>query len=246
MNETTAFSQPVARSVFSIAKEKIYDFSRKTVFSPLTTGNCTIRFCTVSGMKQATSQPHSHRGDELVFTVDGTSVNRLKKEEFILGGYQAIAIPPGTEHTTIVTSGVWQGLSFYCDDCALLKEHPVMTETAITIKSLDNRSDSTRHFQKQSIFSPALKESAFMELDFLSSNTPMPAADFKNSGETVYYVLSGTLSLCWEQQCIHLQQQMAAAVPAGFSHQLRAEDAGGCMLIAASCSSCPIRQRHFG
>ena len=80
-----------------------------------------------------------------------------------------------------------------------------------------------------------------MELSFLFSNSPAPAVHFSHAGETVFYLISGAASLCREpQDWIELQPGMAAAIPAGFSYQLKCEDTGGCRIIAASCSSCPV------
>ena len=247
MTKHKAFNQPVVRSIFSIAEEKIYDFQRRTVFSPVTTDNCTIRFCTVSGIKQSTSQTHTHPGDELVFTLEGSNTNNSGGKDFILRRYQAISIPPGTRHRTVVTTGLWKGLSFYCDDCPLLFENPPEARTDIVIKSLDDRISVLNHLQKKPIFSPASQESSLMELYFLFSNSPVPATHFMHAGETVLYVISGAASLCWEPHCrIELQSEMAAAIPAGFSYQLASDDPDGCRIIAASCSSCPIFQAHTG
>ena len=247
MAKHKVFNQPVVRSISSIAEEKIYDFQRRTVFSPLTTENCTIRFCAVSGMKDAASQTHTHPGDELVFTLEGSNANHSGGKRFNLRRYQAIAIPPNTGHTTVVTAGLWKGLSFYCDDCPHLDENPPETRTDIVTKSLAATSNHLKHLQEKSIFSPASQESSFMELSFLFSNSPIPAAHFSHAGETVYYLISGAVSLRWQQHgWIELRSGMAAAIPAGFAYQLKSEYSGGCRIIAASCSSCSVLRLHTG
>ena len=86
-----------------------------------------------------------------------------------------------------------------------------------------------------------------MELSFLFSNNPVPATHFTHAGETVQALISGAVSLCWKQHgWIELRLGMAAAIPAGFSYQLKSEDTGGCRIIAASCSSCPALRLHTG
>ena len=116
---------------------------------------------------------------------EGSNTNNSGGKDFILRRYQAISIPPGTRHRTVVTTGLWKGLSFYCDDCPLLFENPPEARTDIVIKSLDDRVSVLNHLQKKPIFSPASQESCLMELYFLFSNSPVPATHFMHAGETV-------------------------------------------------------------
>ena len=236
------FEEPIILATCSISEEKIYNFTRRIIFSPKVTENCTIRFCTVTGAYEAESQGHKHPGDELVFTLDGGTLNFSGGMAFAQRQNQAIAIPPNIEHKTIVTTtDQWQGLSFYCDDCPLMNRIKPETNTNLVRKSVNNVTKlCSKYLENQSIFSPALKESSFMELYILSSSRDVSASEFMHRGETVYYVISGNVSISWKHKNKSLHPQMAAAIPAGFSHQLKPEDADGCRLIAASCSSCSM------
>ena len=118
------FAEPICRTTASIAEEKIYGFKRRCFFAPSVTGNCNIKFCTVAGAYGAESQSHSHPGDEIVLTLENENINYLCGQKVTLRQNQAIAIPHGTEHITkVVKKKSWKGLSFYCDDCPLIKNH---------------------------------------------------------------------------------------------------------------------------
>jgi len=242
MNNSKTPRDPVIRSISSVAEEKIYNFKRRTIFSPETAANCNIKFCTVNSVGGAKSQSHTHPGDEIVVTLRGENINYSGKKEFTLQQDQAIAIPPGKAHTTTVANnGIWKGISFYCDDCPLISGYQHKTSTDITRKSLGKiTSYSADYLAKQAIFSPALNETIFMELFTLSSNKPLPAVEFTHKGDTVYYTVSGSVILSWYHNSISLELGMAAAIPAGCHHKLKIENHDGCRLIAGSCSSCPL------
>lgn len=244
MNNSKIFRFPLIRSISSVTEEKIYSFNRRVVYSPGTTGNSYIKFCTVTGACGAESQSHTHSGDELVFTLEGENTNYSGGNEFTLQQNQAIAIPPGTEHTTKVANiGTWKGISFYCDNCPLINKYQYEMRGNITKKNMATTSScSSEYLEKQTIFSPTLKESLFMELFALSSDTPVRVTEFKHKGETVYYTISGNVLLSWGPNEMLLEPGMAAAIPAGFPHKLKPEDSNGCKILAGSCSSCPLME----
>lgn len=243
MKNRQPFLEPNIQSTISVKQEKIYDFYRKEIFSPDVTNNNHIRCCTVSGDPGAASRSHTHPGDELVITLAGQNTNYLPDAEITLYSYQAIAIPPETEHTSIITgTETWKGISFYCDACPLIVKNELKTKAKAGSKTLwISPRHSQKQLRKQSLFSPGRQESSFLELSCLSSASSTPAEDFLLEGEVVYFVLSGTLSLTWNcHPKIHLKPHMAAVIPAMFSHQLQTEHENGCSLIVCTCASCPL------
>ena len=175
-------------------------------------------------------------------TLEGESLNYSGDKEFALKQYQGMAIPPGTEHKTTVTHvDAWQGISFYCDDCPLIQRRQPITGAEILKKTIDETPCPTeKKLHKQSVFSPTLKETHFLELFALSSDIPTSVTHLVNKGETVYFAVSGRLSLSWENGSLLLGPGMAVAIPAEFPHGLTAEAPNGCKIIGASCSSCPL------
>ena len=242
MNTANTFKQPIVQSIISAAEEEIYSFKRRTVFAPGTTVNRHIKFCVVAGNRGAQSQYHTHLGDEIVVTLEGESHNYSGDKEFALKQYQGIAIPPGTEHrTTVKNIDAWTGISFYCDDCPLIQKRQPISGAEILKKKIDETPCPTvKKLHKQSIFSPTLKETHFLELFALSSDIPTSVTHLINKGETVYFSVSGSFSLSWENRSVLLRPGMAAAIPAEFTHGLTAEAPNGCKIIGASCSSCPL------
>jgi mannose-6-phosphate isomerase-like protein (cupin superfamily) len=242
MNTPDNFRQPIVRSINSVAEEEIYSFKRRTVFSPETTVNLHIKFCTVTGEPGAQSQYHTHLGDEIVVTLEGENNNYSGHEEFVLKKYQGVAIPPGTEHRTTVTNiGAWKGISFYCDDCPLIqKGQPISGSEIIRKKINKTPCSSQRKLHIQSVFSPTYKETHFLELFTLSSDMPASVTRFIYKGETVYFAVSGSCSISWETGKVILNPGMATAIPAGFPHGLTVESSDGCRIIGGSCSSCPL------
>lgn len=232
---------PFSRNVSSVVEEKIYDFRRRCVFSPSITGNSTIRFCEVSGPKGAQSQCHTHPGDEIVFTLQGESVNRVAKQDVLLRANQAIAILPGTSHSTIISSsGEWRGVSFYCDDCPLLRQHQGQMETDCEGKHVGVFAAGCADcFQKKAIFSPA-RTTRYLEFFVLSCNRVANSETYMYRGETVYYVLSGAISLLFQEKKILLKERWSVILPSHFPHRLSTITSRGSVVVAGSCSSCPL------
>ena len=242
MNAIKKFTQPIILPSSSIVEEKIFDFYRRTVFSPEISGNCNIKCCTVTGDSGAKSESHTHPGDEIVFTVAGENINSAVEKEYPLRQYQAIAIPPGTEHTTRVTgNGIWKGVSFYCDQCPLIQKSKPRKLSTVLTKTLD-RAITTAHkrMYKQILLSPLLQETHFMELFALICTEPLAEVEFSHKGETVYYLLTGSCKISWWEKEVLLEPDMAVVMPAGFIHRFSMEDEDGCTILAGSCSSCSL------
>ncbi len=242
MNTANAFKQPIVRSIVSAAEEEIYSFKRRTVFAPSATVNRHIKFCTVAGDRGAQSQYHTHLGDEIVVTLEGENINYSGHKALALKKYQGIAIPPGTEHRTTVSNiGSWKGISFYCDDCPLIQKHQPISGYEIHKKNIDEKPcSSAKKLHRQSVFSPTVKETNFLELFALSSEEPTSVTHLIFKGETVYFTVLGSFSISWENGRVLLNPGMAAAIPAEFPHGLTVDASNGCKIIGASCSSCPL------
>lgn len=242
MTLSQIFDKPIIRSISTIAEEKIYSFKRRTVFSPGITDNLTIKFCSVTGECGAKSQRHMHPGDEVVITLQGENINYADNREIPLRRNEAIAIPPGRAHSTLVTgSGTWKGLSFYCDDCPHVKKNSRGAQTAVIIKSL-----KPAHFSpapglhKYTLFSPAPQETHFMEISVFSCIARVPVSRFTHLGETVYCAATGSFLLSWKNNRVHIEPGMAAAIPAGLPHGFEVDNPTGCIIIVGSCSVCPL------
>lgn len=242
MSPAKTFNQPIIRSISAVAEEPIYSFTRRTIFSPAIANNFSIKFCAVAGDSDAKSESHIHPGDEVVMTLQGKNINYAQAQEFPLRQNQLIAIPPGTEHSTLVTgSGTWKGLSFYCDDCPHIKNNSRTPQTDVIKKSLKlPTSPPPTGLDKRAIFSPAQRESHYLEINTLSSMGPVPATQVTHIGETVYCVISGSFNLFWNNSKMVIDTGMAAAIPAGLDHKLSIDDMEGCLILVGSCSSCSL------
>ena len=111
------------RDSSKIIPEKIYDFKRKTIFSPLVTGNSNLMFALIEGQYLAKSQNHIHPGDEVTLTLSGKAEITISNEKYTILPQTAIRVPPWQMHPLVVTSKeTWIALAAYCDNCSLLKE----------------------------------------------------------------------------------------------------------------------------
>lgn len=249
----STFTTPIALHTSKIQEEQIYDFSRKVVFSPEITGNRSLRCCLVSGNSGAESMSHRHPGDEMVFTLHGESVNFFNNRQVSITQHQSLAVPPETKHTTkIMSSAGWKGISFYCDECPLIRNGKKTEQIkSASVQPVVNRDKTigevgSGRLQKKVLLSPGKGDTQFLELFLLRfkgsgrDKTQLPRSTY--DGETIYFTLSGNFLLSYEDDILSLTSGTAIVIPAMLSHGLKCNSSNKGLIVAASCSCCPLLQ----
>lgn len=234
--------KPLVRWLAAAPEERLYGFSRKLIFSPEICGNRSIRCCAVSGPHGARSSEHSHPGDEVVIALDGENRTSVDGQSFTLRRLQALAIPPGTGHSTTVTAfDGWRGISFYCDCCPYIQTSQAQPhERQPTVKPL--KTSVSKHqagLHQADLFSPAQRETAYLHVS-LFIGAGKAGSDILRQGETIYVPLQGMFTLSWTRGETSLQPGMAAAIPANFPHRLEHHGTARSLLAVCSCSSCGL------
>lgn len=242
--KSKSLTEPLIRSISDAAEERIYGFTRKTLFSPSLTGNPRIKLCAVNGTGGVSSQRHTHPGDELVITLDGATRNFSGTREYPLRQLHALAMPPQTEHQTVVETQEWNGISVYCDDCPLINGYTPSGTGGITVSPLEPPGKGCIDIlHSRDIFLPLRRETELLSLAVYSSRAESPSVWITHQEETVYFVIAGQLQVSWANDCHCLGPKVAALLPAGFKHALKAESPCGCLVVAASCSACPLTKQ---
>lgn len=236
---------PTVIDTRSVESEKIYAFSRRVIFAPGKNAD-TLKFCTVSGETGAKSRSHTHPGDELVLTLKGENSNFLAGNTLSLRPGESLFVPPETAHSTEVTSEeTWEGISFYCDDCPLLKSAPALNCSCPPRKGSLHRAPTRRwhNLNTTSLFSPLHEESCHISL-FLLQAAQSRSEELTFAGETVYCCSAGSLTISLAENELQIRAGMAVRIPARLPHTLLATGPTGYTLTAASCSSCPLCTTH--
>jgi len=229
-----------------LPEEPIYDFRRKTVFSPHSGTSRQLKFCLVRGAAGAASKPHTHPGDEIVLTLAGESTNILPGAEVCLQLGQALAVLPGTVHQTAVTGhDGWQGISFYCDECPVLAKR-----LAEPPEGRIAGSAPFGHFlasaakpgglPKTSLFSPAAGNARFVELYAVTALPSEEGRAIAFAEETILYVLSGTLTVVAQGAHLVCDTGKAVLLPTSVCCRLQAAGKQPARIIVGSCGCCPL------
>ncbi len=242
MNDSQRFQEPVLLDTTRVDEQKIYSFTRREIFSPQKNGNRGIKFCTVAGPHNAQSQSHTHPGDEIVITVSGENTNFLSGKQIILTANQGLCVPPGCKHTTTVT-GIdgWSGLSFYCDDCALIKKNKNTKDTAPS-KSLSEEISPVikNNLPTKEMFSPGNKTSCFLEIQEIIIPQKGTSNKITMASESIYYCTKGEVFVCFFEHKVKLSEKKAIMIPPNTTHMIASGKNTAAALISASCNACPL------
>ena len=103
--------------------DDIDGIKRKILFTPTKDGNRHLRFALTEIPPGSVAPPHSHPGDEVALTLNGSATLFVDGQEYEVSEGTAVLLPPGVEHSAKNTGPVnWIVVSAYCDECPLVKK----------------------------------------------------------------------------------------------------------------------------
>jgi len=237
------------RDLSKITPEKIYDFKRKTIFSPLVTGNNNLMFALVEGQYLAKSQNHIHPGDEVTFTLSGKAKININNEKYIILPHTAIRVPPGQIHPLVVASkATWIAVAAYCDNCSLLKEknkNVIKNAKSNIIKDTSRiKFQNKNNFKIKSIFSPYITDMGYLDLSIVKSHyiNNSDSQKYCNYGESVFLTLSGIVEVETKTEKYLLAPERAILISSEQNISLKVVSKEPWIGINISCKNCPFVQ----
>jgi len=237
------------RDLQKITPEKIYDFERKIIFSPLVTGNNNLTFALVKGEYLAKSQNHTHPGDEVTLTLSGKAEININDKEYFILPHTAIRVSPGQTHPLVVTSKEkWIALAAYCDNCPLIKK-----KNKYVIKS--NKSDIVKDISKiefknknnlkiKKIFPNSIINAGYLNLSVIKSyNATNNSSNNKKHfyfGEYIFLTLSGVVEVESKTKKYLLDPERAILISSKQKFSLKVISKEPWIGINISCKYCPL------
>lgn len=236
------------RDLSKIIPEKIYDFKRKTIFSPLVTGNNNLMFALIEGQYLAKSQNHIHPGDEVTLTLSGKAEITINNEKYTILPQTAIRVPPWQIHPLIVTSKeTWIALAAYCDNCSLLKEKNksiIKDGKSNIIKDTSRvKFQNKNNFKVKTIFLPYITNVGYLNLSIMKSHYfNGDSQKYCNFGENVFLTLRGIVEVETKTKKYLLAPERAILISSEQNISLRVISKEPWIGINISCKNCPFLQ----
>jgi quercetin dioxygenase-like cupin family protein len=107
----------------SIQEEALGDLTRRVVVTPPRTGNRNLRLVYVTGKPGGKGKVHTHPGEEVMFTLQGTAAITVDGQRHVLEPNTAFVVPPRMEHPLeILGETPWVAVCSFCDDCPLMAQ----------------------------------------------------------------------------------------------------------------------------
>jgi len=237
------------RDLLKITPEKIYDFERKIIFSPLLTGNNNLMFALVKGKYLAKSQNHTHPGDEVTLTLSGKAEISISDKKYPILPQTAIRVPPGQLHPLVVTSKEkWISLAAYCDNCPLIKEknkHVFKSNRSDIIKDISKIEFKNKNNLKiKKIFPSSMLNRTYLSLSIIKIQyiNNGDSQKYCNFGENIFLTLSGVVELENKTKKYLLTPERAALISSEQNISLRVVGKEPWIAINISCNNCPLLQ----
>ena len=237
------------RDLLKITPEKIYDFERKIIFSPLLTGNNNLMFALVKGKYLAKSQNHTHPGDEVTLTLSGKAEISISDKKYPILPQTAIRVPPGQLHPLVVTSKEkWISLAAYCDNCPLIKEknkHVFKSNRSDIIKDISKIEFKNKNNLKiKKIFPSSMLNWTYLSLSIIKIQyiNNGDSQKYCNFGENIFLTLSGVVELENKTKKYLLTPERAVLISSEQNISLRVVGKEPWIAINISCKNCPLLQ----
>jgi len=235
------------RNLSKIVPEKIYDFKRKTIFSPLVTGNNNLMFALVEGEYLAKSQNHIHPGDEVTLTMSGKAEITINNKKYSILPQTAIRVPPWQIHPLVVTSKeTWIALAAYCDNCSLLKEknkNIIKDSKSNIIKDTSRvKFENKNNLKIKSIFSPYITDVGYLNFSIIKIHyiNNGNSQKYCNFGENIFLTLSGIVEVETKTKRYLLAPERAILISSEQNISLRVVNKEPWIGINISCKNCPL------
>jgi len=234
------------RDLSKIIPEKIYDFERKIIFSPLLTGNNNLTFALVKGEYLAKSQNHTHPGDEVTLTLSGKAEISINDKKYFILPYTAIRVPPGQIHPLVVTSKEkWIALAAYCDNCPLIKEkneHVFKSNRSDVIKDISKIEFKNKNNLKiKKIFPSSMLNRRYLSLSIIKSYYNNKCK-YRCFGENIFLTLGGIVEIETKTKKYLLAPERAILIGSEQNISLRVVSKEPWIGINISCKNCPLLQ----
>jgi len=235
------------RDLSKIIPEKIYDFKRKTIFSPLVTGNSNLMFALIEGQYLAKSQNHIHPGDEVTLTLSGKAEISINNKKYFIFPYTAIRVPPWQIHPLVVISKeTWIALAAYCDNCSLLKEKNkkiIKNGNSNIIKNTSRvKFQNKNNLKIKNIFLPYITDVGYLNLSIINGHYVNNGNSQKycNFGENVFLTLSGAVEVETKIKKYLLIPERAILISSKQEFSLKVISKEPWIGINVSCKNCPL------
>jgi len=239
------------RDLLKIIPEKIYDFERKIIFSPLLTGNNNLMLALVNGKYLSKSQNHKHPGDEVTLTLSGKAEISISDKKYSVLPQTAIRVSPGQIHPLVVTSKEkWISLAAYCDNCPLIKKknkHIFKSNRSDIIKDISKiEFKNKNNIEVKRIFPRSMLSRTYLSLSVVKIQciNNRDSQKYCNFGESVFITLRGVVELENKTKKYLLTPERAVLISSEQNISLRNVGKKPWIAINISCKNCPLLQKR--
>jgi len=235
----------VVRGVHDAPPQPLGDYVRRILFSPALGNSSYLRMAAVTAAAGARSVPHSHHGNEGIFTWQGAAVFEIAGREYPVGPGQVLLIPPDTVHPARIASAEpWVAVCFYCNECPALAAYLAAGgsgkgEQPAVVGVADVQPELLGQLRRRILFSPSRDGVSFMRIGHVEGPAGAVGAGHKHLGNECVFTLAGqaTVTIAGEPHVMDAGQGMS--IPPDTEHPLAVTSAEGWTGIAAYCDECP-------
>ncbi len=110
----------ITRKFSEVTREPVGELFRQVLFSPAEVGNARLRVALMEAPAGAAARPHTHPGEEIIITLEGSATLHVEGGPLALLPETATMIPPGIEHFAVASDAGWKFIAIFCDECPFL------------------------------------------------------------------------------------------------------------------------------
>ncbi len=237
------------RSAQDTPPKPLGDYVRRILFSPSLGNSKYLRMAVVTAAAGAHSVPHSHHGNEGIFTWQGAAVFEVAGQEYPVGSEQALLIPPETVHPArIVSDEPWVAICFYCDECPALAAYLAaggrgQVEQPAVVGVAGVQPELLGQLRRRILFTPSRDGVSFMRIGHIEGLAGARGAVHKHLGNECVFTLTGQATLTIVGEPHVMDAGCGMSIPPDTEHPLTVTGADGWTAVAAYCDDCPVLRR---
>ncbi|MCX6029894.1 MAG: cupin domain-containing protein [Chloroflexi bacterium] len=236
-------------SARDVPPQPLGDYVRRVLFGPGLGNSRYLRMAVVTAAAGARSVPHSHHGNEGIFTWQGAAVFEVAGQEYPVGPGQALLIPPETVHPArIVGAEPWVAVCFYCNECPALAaflaaggsgkgEQPAVVGVA------DVQPELLGQLRRRILVTPARDGVSFMRIGHVEGLAGARGAVHKHLGNECVFTLAGQATVTIMGEPHVMDAGCGMSIPPDTEHPLTVSGADGWTAVAAYCDECPALRK---
>lgn len=234
------------RAAHEVPGEPAGQLMRHVLFAPSLGNSKYQRMAVVTAPPGARGQPHTHPGNEAIYTLQGEITYEIGGQLYRVSAGHALMIPPNTVHPGHVTSDVpWVSVCFYCDECPALATYrasggALREEKPRVVRPEDIPPEQLGELRRWILFTPSRDGVNFLRLGVAEGLPGAKGAVHSHPGNECFMTLSGQATLMINGEAHIVNANYGIAIPPATEHPLTVTSAEKWTAVACYCDECPL------